>query len=398
MEEQENTDEKNELTRHAGQIKQLSFRAAKRLYHVSYETWRAIKDGERDSWRPDKRNGDQEGAQKRRERVLASVQELPHLNTQERAKRLGYSARDVQTILKDAGATKLNSRLQFAGYKVEVLRPLEVARQRRVVATRPGSLLHADFKTFGVVRGGESGAQRWIRGCIIIDSFTSYAIVHLCEHQETVDAIAAFDKWMRTAPIEACGFVLTDNGLCFTGGKWEEYLFDLGLQPRTTRSNHPWSNGKVEALNKTLKYQCFPAICTSESLSAETLELLTDRWMLYYNSHRVHTGHMNRGLPPLALYELWRKSPGDYVEKLVHLGLISLDEMSRVRYMGSSQRSAGEQRLREVTNGADPDDICSGQPLAFVVEGKSFSSYQPCDSLTFPPGETKANPEFRPAR
>ncbi len=118
--------------RYVNYIKMLSFREAARCYCISSKTWRKIKDGKIDSWSPVQRSGDLEKITERRARVLQSLQEEPHLNTVTRAKKLGISCRDCAAILEGARLTKLNARLQFAGYQVEVLRPLEVARQRRV--------------------------------------------------------------------------------------------------------------------------------------------------------------------------------------------------------------------------------------------------------------------------
>ena len=382
-----------ETTKYVQHIKALSFRQAARLYCIAYVTWRKIKDGKFDLWTPINRDGDREKAQERRARVLESVRNEPHWNTSARARKLGFSCRDVQEVLQEGGLGNLNSRLRFAGYQVEVLRPLEIARQRRVVACRPGSLIHIDFKTFGMVRGGQLEEKKWIRGCIVVDSFTSFAQVLISDAQGPAEAEEAMRKFTENAPFAVSGIILTDNGNQFLSEQWISFCLHNGFLNRTTRINHPWSNGKVEALNKTLKYQCFPAICTGECLTVEEIQVLVDRWMLYYNSTRTHTGHMNRGLPPLALYALWHKAPGDYIDKLVHLGLISLDDLTRLRYLGSSQRTAGEQRLRSVI-GAEPV-AGAGQPLAFVVEGRGTTVFSPAEATLPVPAPSHA---FFPTR
>ena len=48
---------------------------------------------------------------------------------------------------------------------------------------------------------------------------------------------------------------------------------------RTIRSAHPWSNGKVEALNRVLKYQCFPAIAGNIE-DWRSACVLAHRWMV----------------------------------------------------------------------------------------------------------------------
>jgi transposase InsO family protein len=61
--------------------------------------------------------------------------------------------------------------------------------------------------------------------------------------------------------------VLTDNGIRFCDlpknrlgptGRWKTHMFDLlcratGIEYRLTKPNHPWTNGQVERMNRTLK-------------------------------------------------------------------------------------------------------------------------------------------------
>ena len=61
--------------------------------------------------------------------------------------------------------------------------------------------------------------------------------------------------------------VLTDNGIQFCDlpknrqgptARWRTHMFDLlcrahGIEHRLTKPNHPWTNGQVERMNRTLK-------------------------------------------------------------------------------------------------------------------------------------------------
>jgi transposase InsO family protein len=56
--------------------------------------------------------------------------------------------------------------------------------------------------------------------------------------------------------------VLTDNGIQFTNRKRDQYAFhhsfdcvcqEYGIEHRLTETNHPWTNGQVERMNRTLK-------------------------------------------------------------------------------------------------------------------------------------------------
>ena len=128
------------------------------------------------------RGGEEKGtgfAEDVAERVLESVREEPHHSTAERARRPGVGVGALQAFLFNKRLSKLNARLGFAGYKVEAVRPLQVARLRRIVASRPGSVTHVDYRTFGFLRGTRGEPSIRIGGFVHIDSLTSWATVTL---------------------------------------------------------------------------------------------------------------------------------------------------------------------------------------------------------------------------
>ncbi len=56
--------------------------------------------------------------------------------------------------------------------------------------------------------------------------------------------------------------ILTDNGIQFTNQKRHKYAFqhifdraceENDIEHRLTKVSHPWTNGQVECMNKTLK-------------------------------------------------------------------------------------------------------------------------------------------------
>lgn len=104
--------------------------------------------------------------------------------------------------------------------------------------------------------------------------------------------------------------------------------------PRYTRRAHPWSNGKVEALNRTLKYQCFPLLLSMGDASFEEIDGGVCAWMRYYNHTRAHGGWINKGLPPHALWELWLSAKGTRLDKLVEIGAVTHHNIRYVRAMG----------------------------------------------------------------
>jgi hypothetical protein len=190
-------------------------------------------------------------------------------------------------------------------------------------------------------------------GFVVIDSLTSFAAVKLAPSGDQFEAADALGAYIEAAPFEVKGLVLADNGKAFLSDHFIQAVTNAGLLLRTIRPSHPWSNGKVEAMNKTLKYQCFAAIAGQVG-GWDQAAVLLERWMDYYNNERSHGGHANKGLPPIPFYNLWKKTQGDDLEKLINMGILRCDEMWSVRLMGS--RSGHEQ------------DDGKGLPFAFVME------------------------------
>jgi len=341
-------------------VKQLTFSAAQDAFHIGYAKWKAIREAE--GYLPFK--GGNSPSAEVEERTLDSVRAAPHLSARRRAHALGLSHGTVQKVAKLHGLGRLNARLEFAGYRVEVCQPLAVARQRRIVATYPGSLTHIDFKTFGYVRppwGGRKQKGRRLGGFVVVDSLTAYAHLELASVPDAENACNALDHYCEKAPFRVRGLLLSDNGKCFLAQEFIELCVKLKLLQRTTKTNRPWSNGKVEALNKTLKYQCFPAIANNVQ-SWESAENLVEEWMNYYNHVRAHGGHCNQGLPPVPFAELYEKTPGDHLAKLINLGIVKLDDEWSVRLMG------GDGKLRAQSEG---EDTPSALPFALVMQRKA---------------------------
>src|SRR6516225_2039358 len=101
---------------------------------------------------------------------------------------------------------------------------------------------------------------------VAIDRTSKFAFAQLAEKANRVTASA-----FLTALIEAVPYkfhtVLTDNGIQFTfppryadgpTARYATHMFDIrcqenGIEHRLTKPNHPWTNGQVERMNRTLK-------------------------------------------------------------------------------------------------------------------------------------------------
>jgi transposase-like protein len=96
---------------------------------------------------------------------------------------------------------------------------------------------------------------------VAIDRVSKFAYVEL--HPQTSKMIAAqfLRNLIQVLPYKA-HTILTDNGIQFTNRKQDVYAFphifdrvceENEIEHRLTKVNHPWTNGQVERMNRTLK-------------------------------------------------------------------------------------------------------------------------------------------------
>lgn len=96
---------------------------------------------------------------------------------------------------------------------------------------------------------------------VAIDRASKFAFVEL--HQKAGKMAAA--QFLRNL-VEAVPYiihtVLTDNGIQFTNRACDRYAFEHifdrvcdenGIEHRLTKVKHPWTNGQVERMNRTIK-------------------------------------------------------------------------------------------------------------------------------------------------
>jgi len=167
---------------------------------------------------------------------------------------------------------------------------------------------------------------------VAIDRTSKFAFAQLAEKANRVTASA-----FLTALIEAVPYkihtVLTDNGVQFTfppryadgpTARYATHMFDMrcrenGIEHRLTKPNHPWTNGQVERMNRTLKE------ATVRRYHYETHDQLRahlDTFLAAYNfAKRLKT---LRGLTPYEfMCKRWTENPDQFRLDPVHhkLGL-----------------------------------------------------------------------------
>ena len=101
---------------------------------------------------------------------------------------------------------------------------------------------------------------------IAIDRTSKIAFARLVDRANTVTSTAFLDELVKAIPYKI-NIILTDNGIQFADlpknrsgptAIWRGHPFDRacrrhGIEHRLTKPNHPWTNGQVERMNRTLK-------------------------------------------------------------------------------------------------------------------------------------------------
>jgi transposase InsO family protein len=187
--------------------------------------------------------------------------------------------------------------------------PISAARYER---ERPGELVHIDVKKLGrIPEGGgwrANGRQNrperlrgqgydYVHSAIDDHSRLAYSEIHADERGDTCAAFmaraAAFFAGFGITRIER---VMSDNALNYRRSKaFQGVLADLGARHVLIRAHCPWTNGKVERLNRTLLREwAYSQVFRSNAERAACLP----SWLWHYNTRRRHSSL--GGLPPTS--------------------------------------------------------------------------------------------------
>ncbi|HET7428096.1 MAG TPA: IS481 family transposase [Gaiellales bacterium] len=178
---------------------------------------------------------------------------------------------------------------------------------RRYERERPGELVHVDTKKLGrfhvvgkrilkddVKRSRYAG---WQHLHVAIDDHTRLAYTEVLPGQDK-HACAAFLRravaWYATQGITV-ERVLSDNAKAYHSHLWRDTCHHLGVARRYTRPYTPRTNGKAEALIKTmLREWAYRYAYPTSSHRSRALA----GWTRWYNRHRPH-GSLG-GTPPIS--------------------------------------------------------------------------------------------------
>jgi transposase InsO family protein len=182
-------------------------------------------------------------------------------------------------------------------------------RDRRLRYERawPGELLHVDSKKLGrffqvgkrILRDGVQRSPRagWQHLHVAIDDHSRLAYCEVLPSERS-DACAAFLRravaWYAEQGI-VIERVLSDNAKAYHSHLWRDTCTELGIARRYTRPYSPWTNGKAEALIKTLLREW--AYRFAYPTSAHRAKALSG-FLRWYNRRRPH-GSLG-GRPPIS--------------------------------------------------------------------------------------------------
>jgi len=239
---------------------------------------------------------------KRQPRRLSSELEQRILTAREYAKagplivagQLGLPASTVWKVLRRYGVSRLP-------------RPARgpVVRYER---ERPGELVHVDIKKLGRfwtlgkrVLGEDVGNRSrhagWQYVHLAIDDHSRLAYAELLPSESPADCVAFLRRanaWYAQHGV-IVERVLSDNGNGYRSHAWAAVCSELGIQRRSTRPRRPQTNGKAEALVKTLLREW--AYRFAYPSSAHRARALPS-YLRWYNQHRPHSSIGGR--PPIS--------------------------------------------------------------------------------------------------
>jgi len=163
---------------------------------------------------------------------------------------------------------------------------------------RPGELLHVDTKKLGrfcnvgkrILQDGVQRSPRagWQHLHVAIDDHSRLAYCELLRSERKEDCAAFLERavaWYAEQGITV-ERVLSDNAKAYHSHPWRETCTQLEIGRRYTRSRSPWTNGKAEALIKTLLREW--AYRFAYPSSAHRAHALPG-YLRWYNRRRPHS-------------------------------------------------------------------------------------------------------------
>lgn len=215
----------------------------------------------------------------------------------------GVPARTVSRILVRHRVPRLAWCDPLTGQLIRASR----ATANRYERERPGELVHVDVKKLGRIPDGggwradpsqsrrnhKTGTSRvgfdYVHAVIDDHTRLAYAEIHPDETGKTAAGVLTrAAEFFASCGIPRIERVISDNAFAYRlSTDFKNAVAALGAEQRFIKPHCPWTNGKVERLNRTLAIEwAYRQIFTSNDHRAAALA----PWLNYYNTERIHTG------------------------------------------------------------------------------------------------------------
>jgi transposase InsO family protein len=168
------------------------------------------------------------------------------------------------------------------GYKIRGKKP-DKKEDQQFEATRPLELAQMDILEFFINK-----LKVYI--ILILDDYSrfilSWSLLEKSSIDEVIDTVdGAVNRYGKMEEI------LTDRGFVFYSwhgiNRFEKYLERLGIDHTHASAHHPKTLGKIEACNKTIKYELLKQ---HHFLTAQEARSKVEKWVNNYNYQRTHQG------------------------------------------------------------------------------------------------------------
>lgn len=212
----------------------------------------------------------------------------------------GVPARTVSRILVRNHVPRLAWSDPLTGTLIRASR----ATANRYERDRPGELVHVDVKKLGRIpdgggwralgRGARPNDHRgpdfdYVHAVIDDHSRLAYAEIHDDEKDATAAAVLLrAPEFFARNGITRIERVISDDAFAYRHSTaFETAVSQLGAEQRFIKPHCPWTNGKIERLNRTLATEwAYRQIFTSNQARHNALA----PWLHHYNTERIHTG------------------------------------------------------------------------------------------------------------
>lgn len=221
----------------------------------------------------------------------------------------------LQTTIPHLTRSSLHRCLQRHG--ISRLPDVQADKPRTVFKGYPIGYFHVDIAE---VRTEEGKLYLFVA----IDRTSKFAFAQLHAHQ-TIQTAAGFLRALLAAVPYIIHTVLTDNGAQFshayqTDAVARSHLFETvcaehDIEHRLTKPNHPWTNGQVERMNRTLKEATVRRYHYSTQQQLQThLATFLDA---YNFAKRLKA--LNGLTPYQAICKAWQTQPQRFIRDPTHL-------------------------------------------------------------------------------